>query len=146
MFKGQFQHNIDDKGRLVLPNKFREKLGDGAVITFGFDGCLTVYTEEGWNNYQRELLKLPITSKSVRQHIRVLSGSACDVELDKMGRVKIPDYLLDDAGISKECTIVGVGSTIEIWARDRWLKVLKEGKESFEEIAEQLSYFGKEKI
>ncbi len=142
MFKGQFQHNIDDKGRLVLPTKFRDKLGEGAVITFGFDGCLTIYTAAGWENYQNQLLSMPITSQAVRKHLRVLTGSASDVELDKSGRVKIPDYLMKDAGISKECTIVGVGSVIEVWATDRWLKELESGKEDFEEIAEQLTGYG----
>lgn len=141
MFKGQFQHNIDDKGRLVLPNKFRDKIGNGAVITIGFNGCLTIFTEKEWERYHDHLLSLPITSQAVRSYMRVLTGSASDVEFDKSGRINIPDYLRKDAGISKECTIVGVGSTIEVWAHDRWLKELEKDKQSFEEIAEQLSSY-----
>ena len=124
MFKGQFRHNIDDKGRLVLPTKFRDKLTEGSVITI-------------------ELLSKPMTSLAVRKTMRVLTGNASDIELDKSGRVKIPDYLLSDAGISKEVTIVGLGSVIEVWATDRWLKEQSIDKADFESDAEQLYFLDK---
>ena len=143
MFKGQYKHNLDDKGRLVLPTKFREQLKEGSVITIGYDGCLTIYTAEGWELCVQELLSKPMTSLAVRKTMRVLTGNASDIELDKSGRVKIPDYLLSDAGISKEVTIVGLGSVIEVWATDRWLKEQAMDKEGFEADAEQLYYLDK---
>lgn len=143
MFKGQYRHNLDDKGRLVLPTKFREQLTAGSVITIGYDGCLTIYTADGWKRCVDELLSKPMTSLAVRKTMRVLTGNASDIELDKSGRVKIPDYLLSDAGISKEVTIVGLGSVIEVWATDRWLKEQEIDKEGFEADAEQLYYLDK---
>ena len=143
MFKGQYKHNLDDKGRLVLPTKFREQLKEGSVITIGYDGCLTIYTAEGWELCVQELLSKPMTSLAVRKTMRVLTGNASDIELDKSGRVKIPDYLLSDAGISKEVTIVGLGSVIEVWATERWLKEQEIDKAGFEADAEQLYYLDK---
>lgn len=140
MFKGQYRHNLDNKGRLVLPTKFRDQLSDGAVITIGYEGCLTIYTADGWNRCMDELLSKPMTSLAVRKTMRVLTGNASDIDIDKSGRVKIPDYLLTDAGISKEVTIVGLGSVIEVWATDRWLKEQDSDKEDFESDAEQLYY------
>ena len=145
MFKGQYRHNLDDKGRLVLPTKFREYLKDGAVITIGYDGCLTIYTAEGWKRCVDELLSKPMSSLAVRKAMRVLTGHASDVDLDKSGRVKIPDYLLSDAGISKEVTIIGLGSVVEVWATDRWLKEQEKDKEDFETNAEQLYFLDKGK-
>lgn len=145
MFKGQYRHNLDDKGRLVLPTKFREYLKDGAVITIGYDGCLTIYTAEGWKRCVDELLSKPMSSLAVRKAMRVLTGNASDVDLDKSGRVKIPDYLLSDAGISKEVTIIGLGSVVEVWATDRWLKEQEKDKEDFETNAEQLYFLDKGK-
>lgn len=145
MFKGQYRHTLDDKGRLVVPTKFRESLKDGAVITIGYDGCLTIYTAEGWKRCVDELLSKPMTSLAVRKSMRVLTGNASDIELDKSGRVNIPDYLLSDAGISKDVTIIGLGSVVEVWATDRWLKEQEKDKEEFESNAEQLYFLDREK-
>lgn len=145
MFKGQYRHTLDDKGRLVVPTKFRESLKSGAVITIGYDGCLTIYTAEGWKRCVDELLSKPMTSLAVRKSMRVLTGNASDIELDKSGRVNIPDYLLSDAGISKDVTIIGLGSVVEVWATDRWLKEQEKDKEEFESNAEQLYFLDREK-
>lgn len=143
MFKGQYKHNLDDKGRLVLPTKFRDSLKEGAVITIGYDGCLTIYTSDGWKRCIDELLSKPMSSLAVRKAMRVLTGNASDIELDKSGRIKIPDYLLSDAGISKEVTIIGLGSVVEVWATERWLKEQEKDKEDFETNAEQLYFLDK---
>ena len=143
MFKGQFTHNLDDKGGLVLPTKFRKDITAGAVITIGYEGCLTIYTAEGWKRCVDELLSKPMTNVAVRKTMRVLTGNASDIELDKSGRVKIPDYLLSAAGISKEVSIIGLGSVIEVWATERWLKEQEEDMADFETGAEQLYYLGK---
>ncbi len=141
MFRGQFRHNLDDKGRLILPAKFRDKIGEGAVITIGFEKCITIYPEQEWEKLQKSLVSMPVANKMVRSLSRVINGNASDVEIDKQGRVKIPDYLLDNANITKECCIVGVNTTIEIWDAATWLNIENEGKESFEENAEKLSSF-----
>ena len=143
MFKGQYRHTIDDKGRLVLPTKFRNELSAGAVITIGYDGCLTVYTAEGWKRCVDELLSKPMTNVAVRKTMRILTGNASDIDLDKSGRVNIPDYLLEAAGIKKEVSIVGLGSVIEIWATERWLKEQEMDKADFESVSEQLYYLDK---
>ena len=140
MFKGQFRHNLDDKGRLVVPTKFREKLTAGAVITIGYDGCLTIYTADGWKQCVDNLLSKPMTNVAVRRTMRSLTGNASDIELDKSGRVKIPDYLLDRAHITKDVTIVGLGSVIEVWATEEWEKEQALDQDEFESNAEQL-YF-----
>ncbi|MCI5745548.1 MAG: division/cell wall cluster transcriptional repressor MraZ [Erysipelotrichaceae bacterium] len=145
MFKGQYKHNLDDKGRLVMPSKFRNEISSGAVITIGFEGCLTIYTAEGWKQCVNELLSKPMTNVAVRKTMRVLQGNASDVELDKSGRMNIPDYLLSAAGISKDVTIVGLGSVIEVWATQRWLKEQDSDMNEFESFAEQLYYLDKEK-
>jgi len=143
MFKGQYKHNLDDKGRLVLPTKFRESLSEGAVITIGYEGCLMVYTKEGWEQTINELLNKPMTNVAVRRTMRILTGNASDIDLDKAGRANIPGYLLEQAGINKDVTIVGVGSYVEVWATDRWLKEQEIDKNEFESDAEQLYLLNK---
>jgi MraZ protein len=144
MFNGRFEHNIDEKGRLVLPNKFRVDLTEGAMITKGFDGCLQIYTAESWNQTLAELRSKPFTSQTVRDFKRVLIGNASDVVLDKAGRINIPNYLLKLAGISKEVTIVGMDETIEIWSTEVYIRKQTSNEDSFEANAEQLSFYGRE--
>lgn len=120
MFKSQFYHTIDDKGRLVLPTKFRSEIANGAVLTIGFDGCLTIYTTQEWERFFNSLLSKSMTSAPVRKVTRTLAGNAIDIEMDKSGRVNIPKYLLEIAGIDKDVTIVGRASVIEIWSTKKW--------------------------
>lgn len=141
MFRGQFRHNLDDKGRLILPAKFREKIGDNAVITIGFEKCITIYPEQEWEKLQKSLVSMPVANKMVRSLSRTINGNASDVEIVVIGRVKIPNYLIANANIKKECVIVGVNATIEIWDATTWEQIENEGKESFEENAEKLSSF-----
>jgi len=143
MFKGQYQHNLDDKGRLVLPTKFREELGEGAVITIGFENCLTIYTAKEWENYTNELFSKSMTNLAVRRTMRRLTGNASDIDLDKSGRLKIPSNLLSDANIVKDVTIVGLGAYIEVWATEQWQKEQELDKQEYESNAEQLYHFGK---
>ena len=143
MFKGQYNHTLDDKGRLVMPTKFRDPIAEGAVITIGYEGCLTIYTAQGWDRCQKDLLSKPMTSVAVRKAMRVLTANASDIEPDKNGRIKIPDYLLTAAAITKDVTIVGLGTIIEVWATDRWQKEQMMDKEEFESLSEQLYYFDK---
>ena len=139
MFIGQYQHNIDDKGRLVLPTKYRDKIGKGSIITIGFEGCLTIYPESEYLKTQEDLRKMPMTNRNVRNYLRVFEGSASEAEFDKQGRIKIPAHLIRRAHLEKECVIVGLNSVIEVWALDRWKEIEENGKNSFEELAENIS-------
>lgn len=141
MFIGQYQHNIDDKGRLILPSKYRDKIGAGSIITIGFEGCLTIYPESEYLKTQENLRKMPITSRDVRNYLRVFEGNASEAEFDKQGRIKIPLHLIKHAQLEKECVIVGLNSIIEVWALDKWKEIEENGKDSFEEIAEKISSY-----
>ena len=141
MFIGQYQHNIDDKGRLVLPTKYRDKIGKGSIITIGFEGCLTIYPESEYLKTQEDLRKMPMTNRNVRNYLRVFEGSASEAEFDKQGRIKIPAHLIRHAHLEKECVIVGLNSVIEVWALDRWKEIEENGKNSFEELAENISSY-----
>lgn len=131
MFMGEYNHTIDAKGRLIIPSKFRESLGDEFVVTKGMDGCLFVYDNEEWKKFEEKLLSLPMMDKQVRQFTRYFLAGAASVEVDKQGRILIPSVLREFADIMKDAVLVGVGSRIEIWSRERW-----EGTVSFEDMDE----------
>ena len=131
MFMGEYNHTIDAKGRLIIPSKFRESLGDEFVVTKGMDGCLFVYDNEEWKKFEEKLLSLPMMDKQVRQFTRYFLAGAASVEVDKQGRILIPSVLREFEDITKDAVLVGVGSRIEIWSRERW-----EGTVSFEDMDE----------
>ena len=131
MFMGEYNHTIDAKGRLIIPSKFRESLGDEFVVTKGMDGCLFVYDNEEWKKFEEKLLSLPMMDKQVRQFTRYFLAGAASVEVDKQGRILIPSVLREFADITKDAVLVGVGSRSEIWSRERW-----EGPVSFEDMDE----------
>ena len=120
MFMGEYNHTIDAKGRLIVPSKFREALGDTFVVTKGLDGCLFVYDNEEWQAFEEKLRSLPITNKEARQFARFFLAGAAEVEVDKQGRILVPNILREFAQISKDVVLIGVGSRIEIWSRERW--------------------------
>ena len=138
MFMGQFNHNLDAKGRIIIPAKFREKLKETVIATKGFDGCISVYATDEWESFLTSLNKLPTNRMDARKHIRVVVGSACECEFDKQGRINLPANLLKEAGASKECVIVGSLDHIEIWSKERWDSYYQSASEDFEEIAEKL--------
>ncbi|MBQ6695433.1 MAG: division/cell wall cluster transcriptional repressor MraZ [Lachnospiraceae bacterium] len=121
MFEGQYNHTIDVKGRLSIPAKFREQLGDEFYVTRGMDGCLFVYDNENWIAFEKSLMSLPkFNSKDLRNLRRIfISGAAC-VEVDKQGRILIPAALRESAGLEKDVVLAGVGDCIEIWSQERW--------------------------
>ena len=131
MFMGEYNHTVDAKGRLIIPSKFRESLGDEFVVTKGMDGCLFVYDNEEWKKFEEKLLSLPMMDKQVRQFTRYFLAGAASVEVDKQGRILIPSVLREFADITKDAVLVGVASRIEIWSRERW-----EGTVSFEDMDE----------
>lgn len=136
---GEFAHNIDRKGRLTMPAKFREDLGERVVVNRGLDGCLYVYTMSQWETVYEKLSKLPSANKDARAFQRLMLSKASECELDSMGRINIPASLVALAGLEKECLIVGVANHLEIWAKDKWEKMEEEQAENFEEAAENLA-------
>lgn len=141
MFMGEYAHNIDVKGRLIMPAKFREQLGERFVVTRGLDKCLFVYPMSEWEILAAKLRELPLTKKDARAFSRFFLSGAVECELDKQGRINLPQNLLKYSLIEKETTIVGVSSRIEIWAQSEWETFFDEAEESFAEIAEQMSDF-----
>jgi MraZ protein len=136
---GEYAHNIDRKGRLIMPAKFREELGEHVVVNRGFDGCLNVYTAAQWETVFKNLSSLPSNNKNARMVQRMLLAQAAECEIDGQGRILIPSKLVELAALEKECLIIGVGNHLEIWSKSRWEELEAEQSESFEEAAEQLS-------
>ena len=141
MFMGEFAHNIDAKGRLIVPAKFRNELGSAMIVTRGLDGCLSLYTKEAWDKIYAQLLALPTTKKEVRMYVRTLTSKASEVELDNQGRILIPSILIKEAAIVKECVIVGVADKVEIWSNERWEAYSDSADDEFESIAESITDF-----
>ncbi len=139
MFIGEYSHNLDAKGRIIIPSRFRDELHASFILTRGLDGCLTIYSLEQWNKIFEQINKLPTTKKAVRQYTRVLTSNACDCQLDNQGRILIPNNLAAPVGIKKECVIVGANDHIEIWDKQTWENYFEEANESFEEVAENIS-------
>ena len=140
MFMGEYNHTIDAKGRLIVPSKFREALGDTFVVTKGLDGCLFVYDNEEWQAFEEKLKSLPITNKEARQFVRFFLAGATEAEVDKQGRILIPNVLREFAEITKDVVLVGVGSRIEIWSRERFEETAS--FEDMDEIAEHMAELG----
>ncbi len=138
MFIGEYHHSIDDKGRLIIPCKFREKLGDKFIVTRGIENCLFVYSLESWNNIVNKLETLPFTKKDARQFIRFFLSGATIAEFDNQGRINISSPLISYAGIYKECVIIGTGDRIEIWSEESWNDFFTSAKDSMSDIAENL--------
>ncbi|RDI47558.1 division/cell wall cluster transcriptional repressor MraZ [Falsibacillus pallidus] len=141
MFMGEYQHNVDNKGRLIIPAKFRDYLGESFVLTRGLDQCLFGYPMSEWASVEEKLKALPLTKKDARAFTRFFFSGATDCELDKQGRINIPSTLLGYAQLEKECVIVGVSNRIEIWSKTLWEDYFIESEESFGEIAENLIGF-----
>ncbi len=120
MFMSEYNHTVDTKGRLIVPSKFREQLGDEFVVTKGMDGCLFVYANDDWNAFEQKLTSLPLINKEARKFARFFLAGAAQVEVDKQGRILLPANLRQFAGLEKDVVLVGVGSRIEIWSRENW--------------------------
>jgi MraZ protein len=138
---GEYQHSIDAKGRMIVPAKFREILGETFVLTRGLDQCIFGYPMDEWRKLEQKLKDLPMTKKDARAFARFFFSGATEVELDKQGRINIPSTLIKHANLEKECIVLGVSSKIEIWAKDAWDSYFDESSESFNDIAENLIGF-----
>lgn len=120
MFMGEYSHSIDEKGRLIIPSKFRFELGEKFVLTRGLDGCLCVYPQSEWNILEEKLRSLPLTNKNARTITRFLVSGAAACELDKQGRILVPNALREYAGLEKDVVVTGNLERIEIWDKTRW--------------------------
>ena len=142
MFIGEYQHTIDDKGRVSVPVKFRDDLAKGSVLTRGLDRCLWLYSQSEWERIAEGVSKLPVTSKNARSFARFVLSGAMDLKLDKAGRVNIPKYLADYAGIKGRVVVAGMYNRLELWAEENWNAFKKEMEDNSDEVAENLSEIG----
>ena len=138
MFMGEFHHNIDEKGRLIIPSKFRNELGSKFILTRGIEKCLFVYSIDEWNNMIEKLKELPFTKKNARTFMRMIMSGATECELDSNGRINIPNPLVSYASLEKECVVIGVNERLEIWSNDKFDEFFNENIDNFDEIAENL--------
>lgn len=138
MFMGEYHHTIDDKGRIIIPSKFREELGDVFVITRGIENCLFVYSMESWKRITDKLNSLPFTKKDARNFVRFFMSGATNVELDKQGRVNVTAPLVQYANLVKDCVVIGTGDRLEIWSQESWDDFFNSTKDSMSDIAENL--------
>ena len=142
MFMGRHSHNIDSKGRVIIPAKMREQLGEHFVVTRGFEECIAVYSMEAWEKVMEALAQLPSNQKSARRIKRMFLSYAVEVEPDKQGKVIIPSDLREIAQLDKEVLVVGQENHVEIWNVDKWNEYMDDEEEmSFEEAAEALDGF-----
>ena len=142
MFMGEYSHSIDAKGRLIMPAKFREQLGDEFIVTKSPDKCLYIYSNDDWKAFEEKLATLPITNKETRQFVRFFLAGAADCEVDKQGRFLLPAVLREYAGLDKEVILAGASKKIESWNKDRYLADQKEYEDNIDEIASNMEKFG----
>ena len=148
MFYGEHEHSIDEKGRLIIPSKFREVFKENYVerffVTRGLDTCLFVFTEDEWKKQESRFKSMSFTSSEARQFNRLFFSGACEVTCDKQGRILVPQYLKDFAKIKRDVVIVGVSNRMEIWGKENWREFYTNTKDQFEKSAENL--FGAESV
>ncbi len=142
MFLGEYEHTIDQKGRLAIPAKFRTALVDGAVVARGLDGCLTIYPRREWDDLAGRIAALPITDPSARAFSRFILSGASDVDTDKQGRIILPAYLRQYAGLGASVIVAGLYSRVEIWDKAKWETFSQESQMNSSEIASRLSDLG----
>ena len=139
---GEYNHTIDTKGRLIIPSRFREELGETFVVTKGLDGCLFVFSDEEWKAFEIKLKSLPLTNKNARQFARFFVAGATPCELDKQGRILLPATLREFAGLEKDVVLTGMLNRIEIWSKDKWNENNSLDDVAMDEIAEQMTDLG----
>lgn len=142
MFIGEYQHNIDDKGRMAVPTKFRKDLSKGAVVTRGLDHCLFVYPATAWKKLAEKLASLPISQGKSRAFARLMLAGAMDVQLDRQGRIVLPEYLRQYATMKKKVVVAGLYDRLELWDETAWLQYKAVTEKDSNEIAEALGELG----
>ena len=142
MFYGEYEHTLDKKGRLIIPSKFRESAKEQEIerffITRGLDACLFVFIEDEWRSQEQKFKSAPFTKPDVRKFNRLFFSGAVEATADKQGRILIPAYLKDFAGIKRDVMIVGVSNRFEVWSKEKWTEYYKNTRDSFESVAEKL--------
>jgi MraZ protein len=139
MLIGEYRHTIDEKRRLAIPSKLRKKIGKEAVITRGLDNCLVLYPMKEWEIVSDKLAKLPVSSVEARGFARIMLAGADQVSFDSLGRILVPDYLMQYAEVQKNTVIAGLNNRLEIWNEKRWEDYKKKAEQSVEEFASKLS-------
>ncbi|MDI6591537.1 MAG: division/cell wall cluster transcriptional repressor MraZ [Patescibacteria group bacterium] len=142
MFIGEYIYLIDEKKRLAIPSKFRKELGKKAIITRGLDNCLVVYPVSEWQKLTKKLESLPNGQIDARGFVRIMLSGAVDVQLDKLGRILIPDYLKDYASLKKEVAILGLSNRIEIWNEENWKNYKQKTEKEIGDMASRLQQLG----
>ena len=142
MLIGEYEHSLDAKGRLIMPSKLREDMGEKFIITKGLDGCLFGFSQNEWANFEEKLKTLPLTNKNARDFVRFFLSGATECEIDKQGRFLIAGNLREYASMDKEVVIIGVGTRIEIWNRDKWKAYNSDENISADTIAENMTMLG----
>ena len=142
MFIGEHQHSLDEKGRLIIPSKFRDDLGYDFVMTKGLDNCLFVYPKKEWVVIEEKLKGLPLTNKDARAFIRFFFAGASECILDKQGRVLIPSNLREHSRLEKDAVVIGVSTRIEIWSKSEWESYNNDDNLSYDKIAEKMAELG----
>lgn len=142
MFYGEYQHSLDSKGRMIVPSKFREGLGEKFILTKGLDECLFAYSSEEWSNLEQKLKTLPFTDKDVRAFVRFFFAGASECELDKQGRILVPQNLRDYAKLEKDLYVIGVSTRVEIWEKSKWEEYCNGDSMSPDKIAEKMAMLG----
>jgi MraZ protein len=142
LFYGEYQHSLDAKGRMIVPSKFREELGERFILTKGLDECLFAYSSEEWSNLEQKLKTLPFTDKDVRAFVRFFFAGATECELDKQGRILVPQNLRDYARLEKDIYVIGVSTRVEIWEKNKWEEYCSGDSMSPDKIAEKMAMLG----
>ncbi|CAK7072214.1 division/cell wall cluster transcriptional repressor MraZ [Tissierella carlieri] len=142
MFIGEYQHTLDTKGRIIMPSKFREELGEEFVMTKGLDNCLFVYPKNEWAVLEEKLKTLPLTNRDARAFIRFFFAGASEGALDKQGRVLIPANLREHSRLDKDAVVIGVSTRIEIWSKEEWDAYNDDDNLSYDSIAEKMAELG----
>lgn len=140
MLIGEYEHILDAKGRISMPAKLRRDMGEVFIVTKGLDGCLFAFSSEEWKNFETKLKSLPVSDKNARNFVRFFLAGATECELDKQGRFLIPNNLRQSADLEKEAVIIGVGTRLEIWNKEKWTK--RDEEISADEIAENMTMLG----
>lgn len=142
MLLGEYRHNVDVKGRVSVPSKFREDLGQSFVVTKGLDNCLFMYSKSEWETFENKLKQLPLTNQDARSFMRFFFAGATECEVDKQGRINIPQVLREYANITKDVVIVGVATRAEIWDSQKWKDYTTSDSLDVSKIASQMSSLG----
>ena len=142
MLIGEYEHSLDAKGRLIMPAKLREDMGEKFIITKGLDGCLFGFSQNEWTNFEEKLKTLPLTNKNARDFVRFFLSGAMECELDKQGRFLIASNLREYANMEKDVVIIGVGTRLEIWNKEKWKTYNSDENISADEIAENMTMLG----